>query len=66
MNVRIPGLLWATLAYTLLLEAMLAPAVLFWPDFAENLAAHFRASRSVSSTGPCQGVPPARFFSLLR
>ena len=35
---RISGLAWFSLAYAVLLEAMLAAAVLFWPDFAKQLA----------------------------
>lgn len=45
---RLSGLVWATLAYTLLLEAMLAAAVLFWPEFAENL----ETLRSMTSAIP--------------
>jgi ABC-type transport system involved in multi-copper enzyme maturation permease subunit len=48
---RMRGLVWAAFAYALLLEAMLAAAVLFWPEFAENLTA-FR--------GMTQAIPIAR------
>ena len=44
---RVPGLLWAALAYTLLLEAMLVAAVLLWPKFAENLAAFGSMTRAI-------------------
>ena len=44
---RVPGLLWAALSYTLLLEAMLVAAVLLWPEFAENLAAFGSMTRAL-------------------
>lgn len=44
---RVSGLMWATLAYTLLLEAMLVAAVLLWPEFAENLAAFGKMTRAI-------------------
>lgn len=44
---RISGLVWAALAYTLLLEAMLAAAVLLWPEFAENLTAFGSMTRAI-------------------
>lgn len=39
MNARSSGLVWFALAYTLLLEAMLVPAILLWPEFAQSVTA---------------------------
>ena len=39
VGVRLPGLVFSALAYTLVLELMLVPAVFYWPDFEENVEA---------------------------
>jgi len=44
---RRSALLYATLGYTLLLEGMLVAAVLFWPEFAENLTAFRSMTRAI-------------------
>jgi len=49
--VRLTGLALFALAYAILLEAMLAAAILFWPEFAANLTAF----RSMTSAIPIAG-----------
>ena len=48
---RLSGLALFALAYGILLEAMLAAAILFWPEFAANLSAF----RSMTSAIPIAG-----------
>ena len=48
---RLTGLALFALAYAVLLEAMLAAAILFWPEFAANLTAF----RSMTSSIPIAG-----------
>lgn len=48
---RIPALCWFALAYLVLLEGMLAAAILFWPEFSANLS----SLRSMTSAIPILG-----------
>ncbi len=48
---RLTGLAFFALAYALLLEAMLAAAILFWPEFLENMSAIRSMAKSVPIVG---------------
>jgi ABC-type transport system involved in multi-copper enzyme maturation permease subunit len=48
---RVPALAWFALAFFVLLEAMLAAAILFWPEFSANLS----SLRSMTSAIPILG-----------
>jgi len=60
---RVPPLVWFALAYGLLLEALLAPAILFWPEFSANLEALSSMAKAVPMVGEMlrsveeQGLP---------
>ena len=48
---RLTGLFVFTLLYTLVLEAMLVPAILFWPEFSANLESIRAMARNVPILG---------------